>query len=31
MIAADRCYFSAVRDLLDSNGFENPRFDFLYY
>jgi len=27
----DRCYFSAVRDLLDSNGFENLRFDFLYY
>jgi hypothetical protein len=27
----DRCYFSAVRDLLDCNGFENPRFDFLYY
>ena len=24
----DRCYFSAVRDLLDSNGFENLRFDF---
>jgi SAM-dependent methyltransferase len=27
----DRCYFSAVRDLLDGNGFENLRFDFLYY
>jgi ubiquinone/menaquinone biosynthesis C-methylase UbiE len=27
----DRCYFSAVRDLLDCNGFENLDFEFLYY
>jgi SAM-dependent methyltransferase len=27
----DRCYFSAVQDLLDCNGFEKLRFDFLYY
>jgi SAM-dependent methyltransferase len=27
----DRCSFSAVRDLLGCNGFENLRFDFLYY
>ena len=27
----DRCYFSAVQDLLDRNGFEKLRFDFLYY
>jgi len=27
----DRCYFSAVRDLLRCNGFENFSFDFLYY
>jgi SAM-dependent methyltransferase len=27
----DRCYFSAVRDLLACNGFDNFSFDFLYY
>jgi SAM-dependent methyltransferase len=27
----DRCYFSAVQDLLDRNGFKNVRFSFLYY
>ena len=27
----DRCYFSAVQDLLDRNGFKNARFTFLYY
>jgi SAM-dependent methyltransferase len=27
----DRCHFSAVRDLLDCNGFENFTFDLLYY
>jgi hypothetical protein len=27
----DRCYFSVVRYLLDDNGFENIRFNLLYY
>jgi SAM-dependent methyltransferase len=27
----NRCYFSAVQELLDRNGFTNARFDFLYY
>jgi ubiquinone/menaquinone biosynthesis C-methylase UbiE len=27
----DRCYFSAVKDLLNSNSFQNLGFDFLYY
>ncbi|HEX5316691.1 MAG TPA: class I SAM-dependent methyltransferase [Candidatus Kapabacteria bacterium] len=27
----DRCYFSAIRDLLMRNGFQNPRFFFRYY
>ena len=27
----DRCYFSAVKDLLRRNGFENARFTLLYY
>jgi len=26
-----RCYFSAVQDLLDRNGFENTKFELLYY
>jgi SAM-dependent methyltransferase len=26
-----RCYFSALRELLDDNGFANARFEFLYY
>jgi SAM-dependent methyltransferase len=27
----DRCYFSAVRDMLRRNGFEDFSFDLLYY
>ena len=27
----DHCCFSAVRDLLDCNGFKNVRLDLLYY
>jgi SAM-dependent methyltransferase len=27
----DRCYFTAIRDLLVRNGFENYNFIFLYY
>ena len=27
----DRCYFSAIKDLLDRNDFINVRFKFLYY
>jgi len=27
----DRCYFSAVQDLLTRNGFGNFKFEFLYY
>ena len=27
----DRCYFSAVRHLLDCNGFQNTRFTLRYY
>lgn len=27
----DRCYFSALQNLLDRNGFNNCRYDFLYY
>jgi SAM-dependent methyltransferase len=27
----DHCHFSAVKDLLDRDGFTNTRFDFLYY
>src|SRR6516162_4292040 len=27
----DRCYFSAIKDLLDHNGFANTRFNLLYY
>jgi hypothetical protein len=27
----DRCYFSAIKDLLNRNGFINTKFDFLYY
>lgn len=27
----DRCWFSAMRRLLESCGFENPRFAFRYY
>ena len=27
----NRCYFSAIKDLLDRNGFTNARFNFLYY
>jgi len=27
----DRCYFSAIKDLLDTNGFTNTRFNLLYY
>jgi SAM-dependent methyltransferase len=27
----DRCYFSAVQDLIDCNGLGNCSFDFLYY
>jgi SAM-dependent methyltransferase len=27
----DRCYFSAVQQLLERNGFRDPRFAFRYY
>ena len=27
----NRCYFSAIKDLLDRNGFTNARFNLLYY
>ena len=27
----DRCYFSAIRTLLATNGFKNPQFVFRYY
>jgi ubiquinone/menaquinone biosynthesis C-methylase UbiE len=27
----DKCYFSAVRRLLERNGFENPRFTLRFY
>ena len=27
----DRCYFSAMQDLLKSNGFQNAKFTLLYY
>jgi SAM-dependent methyltransferase len=27
----DRCYFSAVQQLLERNGFRDPRFEFRYY
>jgi len=27
----DRCYFSAIKNLLNRNGFVNTRFDLLYY
>ena len=27
----DRCYFSAIKDLLDRNGFTNSKFYLLYY
>ena len=27
----DRCYFSAIKELLDHNGFTNTQFNLLYY
>jgi SAM-dependent methyltransferase len=27
----DRCYFSAVQDLLDRNGFKNVKYNFSFY
>ena len=27
----DRCYFSAIKELLDRNGFTNTQFNLLYY
>lgn len=27
----DRCYYSAIRKIIESSGFQNPRFYFRYY